>query len=175
MRHWEGRSVERLFRKVRDTMPPGDEGTLTDGDTLDAIAYVLQQNGFPEGATELAADRAVLENIRIAGQAGATLARSGSLVQLIGCLAREASAGWRLIETTEPQPTTLDAQPRAESRADGAPTRGTGTARLLNAFPDPSPHEGHTMQATGFLIRDADGDRINVVKLEMVDSRCGRP
>ena len=51
---------------------------------------------------------------------------------------------------------------------------GDRTVRLLNVFPSPARHEGHTMQATGFLIREADGDRVNVVTLEMIASRCGR-
>jgi hypothetical protein len=41
-------------------------------------------------------------------------------------------------------------------------------------FPNPAAHKGHTVRAKGFLIRQDAGDRINVVTLEMLDSRCRR-
>ena len=174
MRHWEGRGVERLFRKIRDTMPPQSGDTIADGDKLDVVAYVLQQNGFPDGATELAPDPAVLPDIQIAARTGLTPPRNGALVQVTGCLTHEGASDWRLINATEPQRTTLDARPRPDRQAADAPIGGDRTIRLLNVFPNPAPHEGHTMQATGLLIRQADGDWVNVVTMEMIESRCGR-
>lgn len=174
MRHWEGRSIDRLFRKIRDTMPPDGDRSVTDGDKVDGVAYLLQQNGFPEGATELAPDSALLASIQIAGRTGPTPARSGTLIQVTGCLARDAVDNWRLTTATEPQRTTLDAQTGPDRQATAAAVGGDRTVRLLNVFPSPARHEGHTMQATGFLISAVDGDRVNVVTLEMIASRCGR-
>jgi mono/diheme cytochrome c family protein len=174
MRHWEGRTVERLFRKIRDTMPPQGGDTIADGDKLDVVAYVLHQNGFPDGATELAPDPAVLADIQIAARTGLTPPRNGALVQVTGCLTHEGAGDWRLINATEPQRTTLDARPRPDRQAADAPIGGDRTIRLLNVFPNPAPHEGHTMQATGLLIRQVDGDRVNVMTMEMIESRCGR-
>jgi len=174
MQHWEARTVARLFRKIRDTMPPIGGGTITDGDTLDVLAYVLQQNGCPEGAAELPPDPTVLAGIQITGRTGPTPARTGALVQVTGCLARDTVDDWQLTVASEPQMTALDALPQPDRQAAGAPMGGARTVRLLNVFPNPAPHAGHTMRATGFLIRDADGDRVNVVTLEMIDSRCWR-
>jgi len=174
VRHWEGRSVERLFRKIRDTMPPDGDRTITDGEKLDTVAYILQRNGLPDGATELAADPTALAGIQSTGPTGPTPASTGALVQVTGCLAHETVGDWRLIDAAEPQLTTLDAPPRPDRQTAGAPPGGARIVRLLNVFPNPAPHEGHTMRATGFLIRDADGDRVNVVTLQMIDSRCGR-
>jgi mono/diheme cytochrome c family protein len=174
MRHWEGRTVERLFRKIRDTMPPQGGDSIADGDTLDVVAYVLQQNGFPDGAMELASDPAVLADIQIVARTGLTPPPNGALVQVTGCLTHDGARDWQLINATEPKRTTLDARPRPDRQAADAPIGGDRTIRLLNVFPNPAPHEGHTMQATGLLIRQVGGDRVNVMTMEMIESRCGR-
>ena len=46
---WEMQSVERLFHKIRDTMPEVGSTDVTDSEKLDSVAYILQQNGFPAG------------------------------------------------------------------------------------------------------------------------------
>jgi len=45
---------------------------------------------------------------------------------------------------------------------------------LLNAFPSPAAHVGHTMQAIGFLVKDSGGDAVNVVSMEMLSPTCAR-
>jgi cytochrome c5 len=179
MRHWEGRTVERLFRKIHETMPPEGAATLTETETIDAVAYVLQQNGFPEGTIELAAEPAVLADIQIKSGAGPAVVRNGALVQATGCLIQDRDDGWLLNGATEPEITTLDAQPtrtrnQAEAGRAADIVRGTRTISLVNVFPNPAAHKGHTMRATGFLVRQPAGDRINVVTLEMIASRCDR-
>src|SRR5204863_8122966 len=42
--HWEGRTVDRLFRKISDTMPPDAAGAQAERDALDTIAEVLQEH-----------------------------------------------------------------------------------------------------------------------------------
>ena len=173
MRHWEGRTVERLFRKIHETMPPEGAGILTETETVDAVAYVLQQNGFPEGTIELAAEPAVLADIQIKSGAGPAVVRNGALVQATGCLIQDRDEGWLLNDATTPEITTLEAQPTSPRQA-GPIERGNRTIALVNVFPNPDTHRGHTMRARGFLIRQPAGDRINVVTLEMVDPRCDR-
>jgi len=46
---WEMSSVERLFHKIRDTMPEVGSGNVTDAQKLDVVAFILQQNGYPAG------------------------------------------------------------------------------------------------------------------------------
>ena len=53
MLKWEMNSVERLFHKIRDTMPEAGSSDVSDVEKLETVAYILQQNGFPAGATEL--------------------------------------------------------------------------------------------------------------------------
>jgi mono/diheme cytochrome c family protein len=172
--HWEGRSVERLLRKIADTMPPDAAGTLTERDALDTAAYVLQQNEFPAGSTELAANPAALGVLEIKSAADRpAVVRHGALVQATGCLSQDGDNGWLLIDATEPQAATLDA-PLPGRDAASAVSGGTHQIGLLNVFPNPAAHKGHTMRAKGFLVRQAGGDQINVVTLEMVASRCQR-
>ena len=179
MLHWEGRTIDRLVRRIRDTMPPDAAGTMTETDAVDAVAFLLQRNSFPEGAIELAPEPAVLAGIQIRSSAGPAVVRNGALVQTTGCLIQNAGDGWMLTDATEPEITTLDAHPArtrnpAEAATPAAIARGSRTIALVNVFPNPAEHKGHTMRATGFIVRQPAGDRINVVTLELVESRCDR-
>jgi mono/diheme cytochrome c family protein len=58
-------SVGELFDYVKQNMPPGQAGSLTDPQYLDVVAVILKGNGFPEGATELPADAGALKAIAI--------------------------------------------------------------------------------------------------------------
>jgi polar amino acid transport system substrate-binding protein len=52
---WGGEPVDRLFIKIRDTMPPTFSTSAIDDKTkLEIVTYILQTNGFPAGATDLA-------------------------------------------------------------------------------------------------------------------------
>lgn len=58
-----GRSLDDLFYIVRTTMPEGEAGSLTEGEYLSLLAYLLERNGYSAGANELTADEAVLRSI----------------------------------------------------------------------------------------------------------------
>jgi mono/diheme cytochrome c family protein len=61
---WEGRSLGRLFQRVR-RMPPR-RAPLELEESRDALAFILQENGYPAGARELSTDASALEEIAIA-------------------------------------------------------------------------------------------------------------
>ena len=86
MLKWELSSVERLFHKIRDTMPEVGSSDVTDAQKLDTVAYILQQNGFPAGTTELTDTKDALAAIRMMPKDGPSPPRSGALVQAVGCL-----------------------------------------------------------------------------------------
>jgi len=65
LRKWTGRNVAALFVIVRHTMPPDSPGTLTDQQSLDAIAHMLAISGMPAGDRELPLDPNALANIVI--------------------------------------------------------------------------------------------------------------
>jgi mono/diheme cytochrome c family protein len=171
--HWESRTLADLFRRIRDTMPAGDVTSVDERDKLDTLAYVLQQNGFPEGRTELAPNGESLAATQITGRNGPAPARTGTLVRAVGCLERGVDREWQLTSASDPQRvTSLDttSDPRHDAASPVAP--GTRTIVLLNPFPSPAEHERHRVAATGFLVRRADGDAVNVVSLAMIAPTC---
>ena len=56
---WADRTVGELFATIRDTMPSDGSATLTADQTLDAVAHILQANGFPDGPAPLKNDDAM--------------------------------------------------------------------------------------------------------------------
>jgi quinoprotein glucose dehydrogenase len=174
MEHWEAHTLEHLFRQIRDGMPPGDAGSVANSDKRDAMAYLLQQNGFPPGSRELVRDDDELAIVQITRKAGPGPLKTGALVRIAGCLAQRRERDWELTGAQEPERTTLDAARAAGDRPGDPIAPGTRTIRLLNAFPNPAAHLGHTMQAIGFLVKDSAGDIVNVVSLEMLTPTCAR-
>ncbi len=50
---WGSRSTEDLFLRIKNTMPPGGNADLADGDYLNVVAYILQANGGVVGPDAL--------------------------------------------------------------------------------------------------------------------------
>jgi hypothetical protein len=167
----ESRTLADLFHRIRDTMPPGEASTVGETDKLDAVAYLLKQNGFPEGRAELPSDGDTLATIQITGKGGPIPVRTGTLVRTTGCLELRDDREWQLTSATEPARTALDTASKTSSRQD-SPQSNARTIVLLNPFPSPAAHRGHRVAATGFLVRRADGDAVNVVSLEMLAPSC---
>lgn len=61
--HWRGQTLGSLFRFVSSAMPYDNPGSLEVDQYLDAIAFVLQRNGYPAGSDPLVADAAVLDPV----------------------------------------------------------------------------------------------------------------
>ena len=57
--NWADRTVGELFAIIRDTMPSDGSVTLTQDQVLDAVAHILQTNGFPDGPAPLKNDDAM--------------------------------------------------------------------------------------------------------------------
>lgn len=68
LRKWAGGNVAALFAVVRQTMPPDSPGTLTNQQSIDAIAHMLAASGMPAGSRELPPDPGALANIVIEAQ-----------------------------------------------------------------------------------------------------------
>ena len=167
--HWEAHTVDHLFRLIRDSMPPDGINTVDAKDKRDIVAYLLQQNGFPAGNTELSLDDDVLATYEIARKNGPGPVKAGALVRVTGCLTPLGN-DWELANATEPEKTALPAGGAPQSA--GPITSGTRAIGLLNVFPSPAAHRSHTMIATGFLVKKGDSDAINVVALDMIAASC---
>ena len=171
--HWETKTVEGLFHKIRDTMPRGAAGSepapVSENAKLDIVAYLLQRNGLPAGNGELTADP-VLAKLEIVPQTGPSPPRNGSMVQVIGCLESRENR-WFLANGTEPKKTTFETS-ADERKTAASTTPGSTTVELISVFPSPAPHVGHRLFAKGLFIKNAAGDKINVMSLEMVAETC---
>jgi cytochrome c len=60
---WDGMTMADLFDKVQRTMPLGHPASLSDADTADVLAYMLQSNNFPSGGAELGSSMDNLKSI----------------------------------------------------------------------------------------------------------------
>jgi mono/diheme cytochrome c family protein len=65
LRKWDGKTVAELFTYVREMMPTDRPGTLTDQDSIDAIAHMFAVSEIPAGDKELPTDKKALEGIVI--------------------------------------------------------------------------------------------------------------
>ena len=60
LNNWAGRTTDELFAYVRDEMPPGLGGSLSDQVYLTLVAYLLDANGARPGDAPLMADAALM-------------------------------------------------------------------------------------------------------------------
>lgn len=174
--HWENGSVNTLFKKISETMPPNSANDTADEAKIDIVAYLLQSNGFPPGAKELRLEAESLDAIEIVRKGGTSAsAPNFSLVQVIGCLAQSPNKAWTLTRTTEPVVTRQEqATTTALKDADGK-TLGSQTFQLVSATPfKPETHVGQKMEARGLLYRDARDSMINLTSLQVVSSSCNQ-
>jgi mono/diheme cytochrome c family protein len=74
--NWDGLTVGDLSERVRISMPPNKQGSLTRQQIVDILSYVLNVNSFPAGKTELDSKTELLKQIRI--EATRPKAKSGS-------------------------------------------------------------------------------------------------
>ena len=65
---WDGRTVAQLLMQIAQTMPLDGPGTLSMEEYGDLVAYILQENGMPDGDTALPPDPASLDRIIISRQ-----------------------------------------------------------------------------------------------------------
>jgi len=64
---WNGLALNKLFDKIRLTMPKDDPGQLGLQQKADILAYVLSVNKFPAGKKELPQKSEELKEIRFEG------------------------------------------------------------------------------------------------------------
>jgi cytochrome c5 len=172
MANWEGESLNQLFVKVRDTMPP-DFGLLEPQTKIDIVAYLIEANGFPAGSVELGQDAATLDDIQIVKKGAPLGIANFSLVQTVGCLTHGPADTWSLTRASEPVATKSDG-PTPSGLNDGErQPLGTDTFLLNNVTRfRPESHGGHKLEAKGLLYRAPDDNRITLTSLTMVSSTC---
>jgi mono/diheme cytochrome c family protein len=172
MATWGGESVDRLFVKIRDTMPPNFGTILDDTEKLEVVAYILQTSGYPSGTRELRVGRE-LAGIQILRKGEQAVVQNFSLVLTVGCLSRDADNAWVLTSTSEPAVTREDAPAPDALAAAAATSLGTGTFRLHSVVPfSPDAHLGQKVEARGLVYRDAGDARLTLTSLAPVGVSC---
>jgi S-disulfanyl-L-cysteine oxidoreductase SoxD len=171
---WGGDTIESLFTKIRDTMPP-NFGTILDAQVkLDIVAYILQTNGFPAGTSELkvgSADLATAQILRQGEQAGV---QNFALVQAVGCLATGPNSTWILTRTAEPVVTREDVPSERALAAAASKPLGSRSFRLISVVPfKPESHTGQKVEARGLIYTEPGDERINVISLRATGGSCG--
>lgn len=63
---WGRRSAGNLYELIFTQMPESAPGSLSEGEAVELVSYIMRMNGFEPGAAELAADRDVLDAISLA-------------------------------------------------------------------------------------------------------------
>jgi mono/diheme cytochrome c family protein len=93
MATWDKDPLLELANKIRRTMPKNELPKLTDRETADVLAYMLQVGKFPSGPAELAMDETALKDVRFPAPAaqqarapappGPSLPPSGTVAQVM--------------------------------------------------------------------------------------------
>jgi len=65
MATWDGQTLADLYDKIYSSMPADKPKTLDKQVIVDVMAHILNQNHFPAGSTELAADHDQLNQVNI--------------------------------------------------------------------------------------------------------------
>jgi hypothetical protein len=179
MDSWREDRLESFFSLVKRTMPRNAPASLSDGDYLDVVAYVLQANAFPPGMKELTSD--ALGDIKVEGKQGPQAVPNYALVEVVGCLVQGAGGEWFLSDATEPVRTRDPGDSAGtDMSAIGRKTAGSHRFRLLDADvvrpgPKGSPlPQGQRVEAKGFLMRKPGDDSINLTSLRSSGSACVR-
>ncbi|MBI4471395.1 MAG: cytochrome c [Acidobacteria bacterium] len=171
--HWDKDTVAGLFIKIRDTMPQGRLGIISEEAKIDILSYILQQNGFPEGVGELKNDLSLLGDFPLGAETSGV--PNFALVQVIGCLTQSPNGRWNLTNSTEPAVTKDESSTPDALKAAAGRSLGTETFELVSVTPSfrPESHKGSRMEARGLLYREANNGELNLTSLEMVASKCG--
>ena len=103
---WGDRTSNELLALIRATMPPGADGSLSDQEYLEIIAYILQVNAHPPGTRPLRVDSPVRIGAATSPSQGPAGVGSSTLVDGRNVAADDPA---RMLFSGESMPTTADA------------------------------------------------------------------
>lgn len=172
---WREAPLDFLFTHIRTKMPGDAPGTLSQDVYLDILAYLLRENGYPAGNSDLNAGQ--LGTILLTGPEGPRPLPPDSLVRVVGCLAPAGSADeWKLTTATSPARVSEADQTTPEETAKSAATPpGSVTYILRNAEDQHADTmKGQRVQAKGVLGGSADKMSVSVQSLVHVGAGCDK-
>ena len=165
---WEGwtqKSVGDLLKFVSTNMPNGNGGSLPPSTYNDLIALILRSNGFPAGTTELAPT--TIADVQIIPKDGPGELPAGTLVRVVGCLAKSGT-NWVLTSATTPQ----RIEKAGVGPEDATRALGDRTTPLKFVLTRLDAFVGHRMSASGLLVGKGGVDGINVTTVNHVADTC---
>jgi mono/diheme cytochrome c family protein len=172
--NWQDGSVNRLFVKIRDGMPPGNTDSLPPDVKLNIVAHLLRENGFPAGTSELALNADALDSLQITRNGGDAGAPNFALVQVVGCLTSDQTSGWKLTNASEPV-VIRDSTPSAAA-LNAAETKPLGRQAFglvsADAATKSGAFGGRKVEARGLLYRDGSYADLNLTSLKPVAADC---
>ncbi len=158
-------TVDRLLDYVSRNMPNGAGGTLEPSTYADLVAFILSKNALPAGAAELTKESA--NGVQIIDKSGPGELPNGTLVHVVGCLARKEGGGWIVNSATAPE------RPNPESgKEDGTRPLGTRSYALMFLITSLDSYAGHRLRVRGLLIGEGGRDGINVSTTESLSKTC---
>jgi len=170
-RQFADKDLRTLFSRIATTMPRNAPGSLADSVSLDIVAHVLKENGFPPGATELSAS--ALDGIRVLPGRPKPPPPVGdfSYVEVVGCLTADAQRAWLLTKASAP--VSVSAASASASARTVPEALGAETYHLVDALAyAPQAHVGQKLYVRGLLIRLPGEQRITISTLEPLSPRC---
>jgi len=171
---WRDGSLDPLFGFIRDQMPEGSANIVNDEDKVDVLAYILQRNSFPPGATELTRDGANLERVQILQKGATPGLQNLSFVQVVGCLEPGPANRWVLTHSNARPGSRERAVSAAELERARSRPLGEDTYTLVSVMPfAPATRQGHKVAAKGLLYRQPGDYRLNLTALETLTEKCG--
>jgi len=168
-RQFANQDLRTLFSRIATTMPRNAPGSLGDAVSLDIVAHLLKENGFPPGATELSAN--TLDGIRVlpGRLKPPPPVTDFSYVEVVGCLTADAHRAWMLTNASPP----VSVSARASSERTVSEALGAETYHLVDALAyAPQAHKGQKLYVRGLLIRLPGEQRITISTMETLASRC---
>jgi len=171
MDRWREDSLDSLFSMIKRSMPRNDPGSLASDTYADIVAYILQQNEFPSGTTELKPE--ALKDIQVTGKNGAEPLPAGALVQTYGCVQQDPENNWVISKATNATRTrNPDKSSDADLKLAEAKTPGKRTFRLVDAaFYHPERYKDRLVEAKGFLVPDPT-EGLSVTSLAPLSVSC---
>lgn len=173
--HWENDTLDKLFTKIRDTMPAGGIESVTDAGKLDILAFIISKNGAPAGKEELSLELPALEAITIVRQGGVPEGVSNfNLVQLVGCLAPAGDKAWKLTSASEPVVTKEETSTPAAIAKAGGQALGKLNFDLVSVIPSyqADSRAGQKVEVRGLIFRSNSDNAINLTSLQPVGASC---
>jgi mono/diheme cytochrome c family protein len=171
---WNNEAVLRLLRLIAETMPRGDPGSLSEETVSDVVAYVLSENTFPAGGSELDASR-LPDDLTIAPKeaVAATTVANFTHVQSVGCLTSGPDDTWVLRRASEVVPTKEETVSPAEVSAAQASQAGELSMRLVNAKRFKTKlQQGQRVYVKGLVNRTPRETLLNLTALEPAGGSC---